>query len=118
MKYLKLYEDYKKNEWSILIDEILKSEFLPITDELWESINMDGYSEEVNDYEGDFDRNNYTYMEIELSDKDRIGLINMDEDVLERYNDFDVYFKAEGYYPEYIDLIDYDEGKIYIIKHK
>ena len=117
MNRIKLFEDYHSNKWMTFIDNIMKSEFLPITDELWDAIESDGYTEEVNDYEGDFDRNNYSYTEAQISDEDKQGLINMDNNFVEKWNDFDIQFKEQGYYPNYLDFIDYDEGKIYIIKH-
>jgi len=41
----------------------------------------------------------------------------MNETTLEKWNDFDIEFKENGHYPGYLDFIDYDNGKLFIIKH-
>jgi|AntRauTorckE6833_2_1112554.scaffolds.fasta_scaffold03465_3 hypothetical protein len=116
MNHLKLYEDYHSDEWSDLIRRVLSSEFQPITDTLWDSIELDGYTEEVNDYKGDFDRSHYTYTEVEISNEDKQGLISMDSNTIDKWNDFDIELK-DNHYPAYLDFIDYDNGKVYVVKY-
>lgn len=41
----------------------------------------------------------------------------MDEDVVEKFNDFDMELKKIGEYPyDTLDFIDYDNGIVYIIR--
>jgi hypothetical protein len=120
MKHLQTFKIFENNDsqiWKPFIERIMKSDFEPITDEIWDSLESEGYTEEVNDYDGDFNRDNYRFVEIELSESDKQGLINMEENIIEKWNDFDIFFKEEGYYPNYLDFIDYDEGKLFIVKH-
>lgn len=108
-------ENYKS--FKNYFQQIENNHYLPLTKKIWNDINIDGYVDEVNDYNGDYDKNNYSYTELIISTDDKDGLINFNNDTIEKWNDFDIEFKNK-YYPDYIDYIDYDNGKIYIIKYK
>lgn len=113
---IKIFENYKK--WYNFLKQIEDNTYSNLTDELWQDIQDDGYPEEVNNYFGDFNRNHYTYTELNLPSVDIQGLQNKNPEYIEKWNEFDIYFKEEGYYPKHLDFIDYDKGKIYIIKHE
>lgn len=106
-----------KNDFSTYFDQLNNNDYYPLTKELWGDLESDGYPDEVNDYNGDYDINNYKYTTIEIDNKDKNGLMSFDEDIIEKWNDFDIELK-DKYYPNYIDFIDYDNGIIYIIKYK
>lgn len=106
-----------KNIFSTYFNQLINNKYLPLTDNLWEDLESDGFPDEVNDYKGDYNKNNYKYTIIKIGNKDKNGLINFDEDTIEKWNDFDIELK-DKYYPNYIDFIDYDNGIIYIIKYK
>jgi hypothetical protein len=99
------------------MNQIMNNNYTPLSDDVWDNLQMDGYPDEVNDYEGDYNIKNYSYTKLNITDEDKNGLINFDEDIIEKWNDFDIELK-DKYYPNYIDFIDYDNGIIYIIKYK
>ena len=46
-----------------------------------------------------------------------MGLINMEDDIIEKFNDFDIKLKETQEYPyDTLDFIDYDKGIVYIIR--
>jgi hypothetical protein len=54
---------------------------------------------------------------LNLSKEDKAGVINMDENVVNKFNEFDVKLKEKGEYPyDTLDFIDYDKGIVYIIR--
>ena len=54
---------------------------------------------------------------LNLTSKDKNGLIEFDDDVIEKFNDFDIKLKSMSEYPfNKLDLIDYDNGVVYIIR--
>lgn len=116
MKYLLYLESL--NLFSDYIKQIQNGEYKECTEELWEDIQIDGFCEEVNNYEGDFNKENYSFIILRISEEDKLGLINNDPEIVEKYNQFDIYLKDNNYYPKYLDMINYDTGQIYIIKHE
>lgn len=104
---------YNDNELSDYFEQIKNNKYYPLNNYLWDNLQLDGYPEELNDY----DKNNYKYTTLNISDVDKNGLINFNDDILEKWNDFDIKLK-DNYFPNYIDYIDYENGIVYIIKYK
>jgi len=121
MKHIKLFDNYifenSKNNllFTILFNQIEQKVFMPITDKIFNNIDEDGYTEEVNNYEGDYEQLNFEYIELDFDDKYKQGLINSDDDIVELFNDFDIELKEK--YGDILDYIDYDTGTVIIIKH-
>lgn len=85
--------------------------FIEISDETFETIQEEGLDEE---YEL-FNRNNYQEAFLQINHDDRIGLMNLTEEMLNKFNDFDIKLK-ENFHMKYIDFIDYNNGVVKIIK--
>ena len=121
MKMLKTFEAFRFSKYSLYKDQILDNEYHPINNDLWESIINESFDEEFDDY----NKENYLYTELEIPQDHKDGLINMDENILEFYNDFDIWLKessdlysyGDNKKPVHLDVIDYDSGSVYIIKH-
>lgn len=99
----------------------------PITDELFYMIENEGWVEELtseiddNDYLSIRDniKNNFIYKELNLLNIDKNGIIEGEESSIEFFNELDILLKSDQDYPyNTLDFIDYDKGKVYIIKYK
>lgn len=112
LKYKQYFESSENNFDDYLL-QIRNGNFSPCTNDMWETIEMDGYSEERED----FNKSNYLIMELIITDDKKEGLINFDDDIIEEFNDFDIELKDSDLYPNHLDFIDYDIGKVYIVKH-
>ena len=106
----KLNENYNFND---LLNQIKKSRYNHMTYNIWEDLLLDGYPEEFDDYNPD----HYKYLKLDISDNDKEKLINFDNDIIEKYNEFDILLKDNGYYPKYLDFINYETGELFIIKY-
>lgn len=99
------------------VDCIPQLTFEPVTDEIWESIQYEGLDEEADNFDGIYDRENWFYAELPLDEEDSNGLMSQNEEFLERFNQFDILLK-NTYNMKYIDLINYENGKINIVTVK
>jgi len=61
-----------------------------------------------------YKKEDYEFIELDISEIDEFGLATKDESTIEKYNDFDIELKEKIYDDGYLDLIDYDEGKVRI----
>lgn len=109
-------EGLKVNDY---IDQVYKNEYKSLTNELFNYIAEEGWLYELEEfYDREFDKNDFSYTKLNLTKEDKYGLINFDDDVIEKFNDFDSRLKSMDEYPfKIIDLIDYDNGIVYIIYH-
>ena len=104
------------------IDEYLNQveygDYEELTQELYDLISMEGWLVSIEDeFNEEYDREDFEYLTLNLSDEDRNGLITMNEDVVEKFNSFDMKLKERGEYPyDTLDFIDYDNGIVYIIR--
>ncbi len=103
VKCKKLKESY--------ISQIPKLTFKPVSDSVWETIQDEGLDEEQNKP----NRQSWEMAELKVSTNDQKMLKGFDDDTLEKFNDFDIKLK-DKYKLKYIDLIDYDKGKITIVR--
>lgn len=89
-----------------------------LTTELYDFISMEGWLVNIEDEFGEeYEQEDFEYLKLDLSEKDRLGLINMDENIVEKFNDFDMELKNRGEYPyDTLDFIDYENGIVYIIR--
>ena len=101
-------------EFKNLFNQIQNGNYQPISDDVWGSLEIDGFPEEVND----FDLKHYEMLDLEIPIDDEIGLAEFNDNVVNKYNNFDIELKNSGWLEKgYLDLIDYEAGKIFIIKH-
>jgi hypothetical protein len=91
--------------------------FKPITNELFNEILEEGFAEEVSS-ETEPNIKDFLYDTLNLSDEDSKGLREFNDATINKFNSFDILLKdkQEGY-PKIVDFIDYDLGKVYIIKY-
>ena len=101
------------NESNDLFHQIENSFFEPISDYIWDSIQNDGWDEELDDFE----KSNYSYIILNIPEADSQGLKKFENEIVEKYNSFDIDLKDKYGTQKYLDFIDYDDGKIFIIKH-
>jgi hypothetical protein len=106
----KTIQDYLK--------QVEYGDYEELTTELYDLISMEGWLVSIEDEFGEeYEQEDFEYLKLDLSEKDRLGLINMNEDVVEKFNDFDMELKKVGEYPyDTLDFIDYDNGIVYIIR--
>lgn len=90
---------------------VTAQEFFPLTNEIWETLLLEGWPEELEDE----DLNNYQYKELEIPSEDKKGLIREDDATLEKYNKLDIQLKNQS--KHLLDLIDYSTGRVYVIQH-
>jgi len=119
---LKTFESYSNESDIKKYLEQVKNEnnYIKITSQLFDEILDEGFVddlEEINNKK--YTINDFVYFELKISETDKKGLINFDDIILNKFNDFDWELKElqEGY-PTIVDFIDYDNGKIFIIKLK
>ena len=88
-----------------------------LTDELYYLISEDGWLGQLEEeYEEEYSVEDFEYTTLDLSDEDREGLMNEDDDIVDKFNDFDIKLKETQLYPfDTLDFIDYDKGIVYII---
>jgi hypothetical protein len=100
------------------LNQVEYGDYEELTQELYDLISMEGWLVSIEDeFDEEYDREDFEYLTLDLSDEDRNGLITMDEDVVEKFNSFDMRLKKRGEYPyDTLDFIDYDNGIVYIIR--
>jgi len=88
-----------------------------LTDELYKLISEEGWLEQLQEeYEEEYSIEDFEYTTLELTEEDSEGLINMEDDIVEKFNDFDIKLKETQRYPfDTLDFIDYDNGIVYVV---
>ncbi len=100
------------------INQLNNNEYCKLSNKLYSDIEDEGWLEQLEDfYNRKFNKNDFSFTTLKLMSKDRNGLIEFDDDVIEKFNDFDIKLKSMSEYPfNKLDLIDYDKGVVYIIR--
>lgn len=90
----------------------------PLTPDLFDMIEEEGWLFELEEEFGaEYDEGDFEYMTLDLTEEDKKGLLNFDNEIVEKFNAFDIELKALGKYPfSTLDFIDYDKGIVYIIR--
>ena len=115
MKYINSYK------FKNLFDQIINNEYQELNDDVWDALEWDGWVDDASRLghgEKGYKREDYEYIELEISEEDEFGLATGDEKTIDKYNDFDIELKEKIYDKGYLDLINYDEGKVFIVKIK
>ena len=120
-KYIDTFKQRMVNEnldVNDYINQLNNNEYSKLTNKLFDEIEDEGWLEQLEDfYNKKFNKNNFSFITLKLTTNDRNGLINFDDDVIEKFNDFDIKLKSMSEYPfNKLDLIDYDNGVVYIIR--
>lgn len=115
MKYIKSYK------FKNLFDQIISGNYQELTDDIWEALEWDGWIDDASRLhygkKGD-KREDYEFIELDIPETDEFGLATKDDDAINKYNEFDIELKEKLYDKGYLDLINYDEGKVRIVKIK
>ena len=120
-KYIDTFKQRMINE-NISVDDYINqlniNEYSKLTNKLFNEIDEEGWLEQLEEFYGNkFNKDDFSFTTLKLTQNDKNGLINFDDDVIEKFNDFDIKLKSMDEYPfRKLDLIDYDNGIVYIIR--
>ena len=111
----KLLTEWRKflkegSEFTDLLSQVRAGEYEPLTDEVWEVIQDEGYNEELELYNPE----DFEYMVLTIPHEDVEALKAFSAEALEKYNRFDIELKEK--YENHIDLIDYDNGVVKVVR--
>lgn len=113
--YEELDKSIRKYYWMQINN---KKRWNPITDELYNDLLDEGWIEDLEYVYDDVNKDDIVFKELELIDEDKEGLMTFDDDIVEDFNEFDIEIKDKQEYPyNMIDMIDYNNGKVYILKY-
>lgn len=99
------------------LNEIEYSDYYEMNDEIFRLISEDGLVEQLEEvYNETLNKDDFEYMSLELTDDDSEGLMNDDDDVVDKFNVLST--KLKKLKQNTYDLIDYDNGVVYIINLK
>lgn len=96
-----------------LFIQVEKSAYGPMNKYLWKELLNDGWPDET----GSDNINDYSYIPMDIPIEDSEGLQNFDDDIVEKYNRFDIKLKSKYGTTKYLDFIDYDKGIVYLIRY-
>lgn len=121
IKNLKQSINEQENQNSTIekyLKQVEYGDYEELTQELYDMISMEGWLVNLEEeFEDEYNREDFEYLSLTISNNDKIGLVNMDDSVIEKFNDFDLKLKDRGEYPfDTLDFIDYDKGVVYIIR--
>lgn len=102
------------------LEQLKKLVFKPITNFLFNEIEEEGFVDDLIEiYEHDYNKFDFEYSELQLDINDKIGLKSFEDEVVNKFNQFDILLKdSQSGYPKIVDFIDYNKGIVYIIKAK
>ena len=100
------------------LQQIESNKYLPLTSELFKFIAHEGWLVSLEEYaKSEYTQKDFEYMTLDLSESDKKGLSQMEEEVIEKFNLFDMNLKAHGKFPyDTLDFFDYDSGTVFIIR--
>lgn len=104
----------RKDPFAGLLRQIEGGGYHAVTDEIWDTLEVEGFPEEV----GNAKRACYEFLELTIPPRDRASLMKLDGETVEKYNKFDARLKDIFGVTKYIDLVDYDNGRIKVVRVK
>jgi hypothetical protein len=96
---------------SSYINQIPALQWKPVSKFVWTAIQDEGLDEEQDAFEPE----NWSMATLQITPEDVKGLKSFNDDVVNRFNSFDIALKDR--YPGLVDLIDYDRGVVIIVKN-
>lgn len=93
------------------VSQINNNNYTSISNDVWEVVQDEGIDEEWK-----VGKNDLEYTQLNLSKDDIEGLKNFDDDIVNKWNRFDIMLKDR--FKNYVDFIDYDNGIVRIIRKK
>ncbi len=120
-KTIKKFEQYhsiEEKSISQYLNDIEYGDYNELTNDLFEFISNEGWLESIEEeYDMEYEKSDFEYLILNISNVDKKGLINSDDYVLDKFNELDIKIKEGGEYPyDTLDFIDYDNGIVYIIR--
>jgi hypothetical protein len=94
------------------LNQLENAQWQPITDQIWDTIQIEGLDEEFNQ-----DRTAWSFISLNVSQQDSDELRAYDPVAIDEWNGFDISLK-EKFNLQMIDLIDYANGSVIIVKHE
>jgi len=94
------------------LGQIARLNWQPVTRSVWNSIQDEGLDEEQNAP----NPADWIMASLNITPEDARALMAFDRDAIEEFNRFDIALKQR--YPGMVDLIDYDNGTVTIVKVK
>lgn len=107
MKFLKRFNENIDYYFNFIIN----NNYSPVDEELYSDIIEEGWSEEI-----DADIEDLEYLKLDLTFKDKKGLKEFNDDIIDKFNELDI--KIKDTFENMIDLINYSTGEVYIVKKK
>ena len=101
-----------ESEFADLLLQVRDGEYKPLTDRVWGAIQHEGFNEELELYNPE----DFEYMVLKIPPEDEVALKAYSDEALEKYNRFDIELKEK--YENHIDLIDYDNGVVKVVRVK
>lgn len=95
-----------------LLYQVTRNVYKPITWDIYKTLGLEDFFDHV----GTSDLKEFSYTQLRIPNTDKTGLIAQREDVLDKYNSFDIALKDVYGTKKYIDLIDYDRGVALVVK--
>lgn len=106
-------------EIELYLREIDIGIYYPLSQNLFEDISDEGFVGELEDvYELSLTKEDFEYLILPITLEDKLGLINLDDATLEKFNELDINLKEIQTDIILLDFIDYDKGIVYIIRLK
>lgn len=93
-------------------NQIKNKKYKEIDSNIFETIQYEGLDEEFDV----FNQNDWEFIELELNQEQIVGLKKFEKETVELFNLFDIKLKEN--FKKHIDLIDYDNGIIRIVRPK
>jgi hypothetical protein len=98
-------------QFDYYFNQIKKTKFRQVPMSIFRTIQYEGLDEET----GKLSMTDWNYIELKLKKEDKEGLMNMKRQTIEEFNRFDIALK-DKYRLGLIDLIDYEHGRIFIVR--
>jgi len=95
------------------LSQIPKLHFKPVTPKIFRTIQYEGLDEET----GEMLMSQWNYAELKISPEDQQGLKRLNPLYINKFNQFDIALKNK-YKLHIVDLIDYDEGRIILVRRR
>ena len=114
-----IYENLNNSIRQEYWEQIDNAKWIPISQEMFEDLEEEGWIEDLEYFHNNINRYDISHIKLDLTDKDKNGLINDDDDDIgEDFNEFDIELKDKQEYPyPMLDMIDYEKGIVYILKY-
>jgi hypothetical protein len=98
--------------------EVKYGAYKPLSKELFKNIQEEGFVSELEEVYGlqKLTKNNFKYIVLSLTKKDKQGLMNLRDETENKFNLLDIRIKdMQKGYPTLVDFIDYNKGAVYIV---